>query len=151
MKKYESYMESPFKVEGVEERQYITKEDEDLWEGKDGQLYITKKLNKNKRVLSDTMAYSKLFIDSMDMLMRLSSTALKVFIYSMCTIRPLQNKVVLHIPDVKIRTGFSSDSSVKSAICELIEANILAQKLGSSIEFWINPNIFFNGNRLRNL
>jgi hypothetical protein len=151
MKKYESYMESPFKVEGIEERQYITKEDEDLWEGKDGQLYITKKLNKNKRVLSDTMAYSKLFIDSLDVLMRLSSTALKVLIYSICTIRPLQTKVVLHIPDVKIGTGFSSDSSVKSAICELIEANIIAQKLGSSIEFWINPNIFFNGNRMRNL
>lgn len=151
MKKYESYMESPFKVEGIEERQYITKEDEDLWEGKDGQLYITKKLNKSKRVLSDTMAYSKLFIDSLDVLMRLSSTALKVLIYSICTIRPLQNKIVLHIPDVKIGTGFSSDSSVKSAICELIEANIIAQKLGSSIEFWINPNIFFNGNRMRNL
>ena len=149
MKKYESYMESPFSVEGIVERQYITKEDEDIWEGQDGQMYVAKKISKNKRVLNDTMAYSKLFIDSMDTLMRLSSTALKVFIYSMCTIRPLQNKVVLHVPDVKIGTGFSSDSSVRAAICELIEANILAQKLGSSIEFWINPNIFFNGNRLR--
>ena len=142
-------MDTPFRAEGIVERQYVTKEGEDIWEGQDGQLYVTKKLNKNKRVLNDTLPYAKLFVDSRETLMRLSSTALKVFIYSICTIRPLQNKVVLHIPDVKLGTGFSSDASVRAAICELIEANIIAQKLGSSIEFWVNPNVFFNGNRLR--
>jgi hypothetical protein len=34
-------------------------------------------------------------------------------------------------------------------IIELLDKRILSRKLGSSIEFWFDPNLFFNGNRIR--
>jgi hypothetical protein len=149
MKKYESYLNSPFKIEGISEKQYITKEDENLWETQNGDLYVAKKISKNKRVINDSMVYTKLFVDGRDTLMKLSGSALKILMYGMCSIRPLSKVVIFHTPDVKAVTGFASDATVRSAICELIEAQVIAQKLGSTIEFWINPNIFFNGNRIR--
>ena len=57
--------------------------------------------------------------------------------------------VLGHPPDILLETGMTSPNSVRNAIAELIEAGVIAQKLGSNIEFWVNPNIFFNGNRLR--
>lgn len=149
MKKYESYLNSPFKVEGIEERQYLTKADEQIWENKEGELYVAKKIDKSRISLSDTKPYTKLFVDNREMLLKLSGTGLRVLVYGICTIRPLSQIAILHIPDIQVDTGISAPVTIRTAICELIEAGIIAQKLGSNIEFWVNPNIFFNGNRLR--
>lgn len=150
MKKYESYLNSPFRVEGVETRQYIQKVDEKLWvDPETSELYSVKKVPKNREQLNDTMTYTKLFVDSRSILLKLSGTGLKVLVYGICIIRPLSQTVVLNIPDIQVETGISSPNTIRTAISELIEAGIVAQKLGSNIEFWVNPNIFFNGNRLR--
>jgi hypothetical protein len=42
-----------------------------------------------------------------------------------------------------------SQASYYNGIKELVKEKIIAKKLGSSIEYWLNPNIFFNGNRLK--
>jgi len=34
-------------------------------------------------------------------------------------------------------------------LMELLDKRILSRKLGSSIEFWFDPNLFFNGNRVK--
>lgn len=151
MKKYESYLNSPFKIEGIEERQYITKADEQVWEAQNGELYVARKMSKNKTSLNDTKAYTKIFVENRELFLKLTGTGLKVLIYGICTIRPLSETVILHIPDIQVETGLSSPNSIRNAICELIESGILAQKLGSNIEFWVNPNIFFNGNRIRRI
>lgn len=149
MKKYESYLNSPFRVEGVEERQYITKADEQIWEASNGELYVAKKMDKSRTSMTDSLTYAKIFVDNRKMLLRLSGTGLRVLLYGICTIRPLSQVVILHIPDIQVEAGIAAPTTIRTAICELIEANIIAQKLGSSIEFWVNPNVFFNGNRLR--
>lgn len=150
MKKYESYLNSPFKLHGVETRQYIQKSDEKLWvDPETSEMYSLKKVPKSRETLSDTMTYTKLFVDNRELFMKLTGTGLKVLVYAMCTIRPLSNTVVINPPDVLLETGMTSPNSVRNAIAELIEEGIVAQKLGSNIEFWVNPNVFFNGNRLR--
>jgi hypothetical protein len=149
MKKYESYFNSPFRVEGLVERQYVTKADEQIWEAATGELYVAKKIDKSKVHLTDPVSYTKLFVDNREMLLKLSGTGLRVLVYAICTIRPLSQTAVLHIPDIQVETGISAPVTIRTGICELIEAGIIAQKLGSNIEFWINPNVFFNGNRLR--
>ena len=150
MKKYESYLNSPFKVEGVETRQYVQKVDEKLWvDPETSELDSVKRVPKSREQLNDTMPYTKLFVDSRSILLKLSGTGLKVLVYGICIIRPLSQTVVLNIPDIQVETGIASPNTIRTAISELIEAGIVAQKLGSNIEFWVNPNIFFNGNRLR--
>jgi hypothetical protein len=150
MKKYESYLNSPFRVTGVESRQYIQKVDEKLWvDPETSEMYSVKRVPKNREQLSDTMPYTKLFVDSRTILLKLSGTGLRVLVYAICTIRPLSQTVVLNTPDIQVEANLASPNTVRTAIGELIEAGIIAQKLGSNIEFWVNPNIFFNGNRLR--
>jgi hypothetical protein len=150
MKKYEAYLQTPFKVLGIEERQYTTKHDEEVWQMKDGDdLYAVRKIPKNKMSLSDTSAYTKLFNDNLKDLMNLTGTGLRLLVYGACTIRPLSQTVVYHIPDIQVATGISSPNTIKAGITDLIENKIIAQKLGSNIEFWVNPNVYFNGNRLR--
>jgi len=149
MKKYESYFNSPFRVEGLVERQYVTKADEQIWENKDGELYVAKKIDKSKIHTTDPVPYTKLFVDNKDLLMKLSGTGLRVLLYAICTVRPLSQIAVLNIPDIQAETGIAAPVTIRTGICELIEAKIIAQKLGSNIEYWVNPNVFFNGNRLR--
>jgi len=149
MKKYESYFNSPFRVEGLVERQYVTKADEQIWEATNGELYVAKKIDKSKVHLTDPIPYTKLFVDNREMLLRLSGTGLRVLVYAICIVKPLSQTAILHIPDIQVELGMSSINSIKNGIGELIEADIIAQKLGSNIEYWINPNVFFNGNRLR--
>jgi hypothetical protein len=150
MKKYESYLNSPFRVEGVESRQYVQKVDEKLWvDPETSEMYSVKRVPKNREQLNDTMPYTKLFVESRSTLLKLSGTGLRVLVYAICTIRPLSQSVVLNTPDIQVEANLASPNTVRTAICELIEAGIIAQKLGSNIEFWVNPNIFFNGNRLR--
>ena len=150
MKKYESYLNSPFKVEGIESRQYIQKVDEKLWvDPETSEMYSVKRVPKNREQLNDSMAYTKIFVDKRDLLMKLSGTGLRVLVYGICTIRPLAQTVILNIPDIQVEANIASPNTIRTAISELIELGIIAQKVGSNIEFWVNPNVFFNGNRLR--
>ena len=150
MKKYESYLQSPFRIIGLEEKYFLTKQNEEVWQLKDGDdLYAVRKIPKNKMSLTDTSAYTKLFTDNLKDLMKLSGTGLRLLVYGACTIRPLSQTVVYHIPDIQVATGISSANTIRTAVSELIEAKIIAQKLGSNIEYWVNPNVFFNANRLR--
>lgn len=150
MKKYESYLESPFRLDGLVSKQYITKSDEKVWiDPETAEMYAIKKIPQNKEQITDSKSYTKLFVDNLDLLMKLSGTGLRVLVYAMSTIRPLSQTAILNMADIQYVAKINSPNTIRAAISELIEANIIAQKLGSNIEYWINPNVFFNGNRLR--
>jgi DNA-binding GntR family transcriptional regulator len=150
MKNHESYLESPFRILGIEERHFVTKESEEILQLTDGDdLYAVRRIPKNKMQLHDSMTYTKLFQDSFKSFMNLSPAALKILLYSMCNVRPLAKVTILHAPDLMLNCLIKSEATIKTAITELVDEKILARKLGSTIEFWINPNIYFNGNRIR--
>lgn len=150
MKNHESYLESPFRILGIEERHFVTKESEEILQLTDGDdLYAVRRIPKNKMQLHDSMTYTKLFQDSFKSFMNLSPAALKILLYSMCNVRPLSKVTILHAPDLMLNCLIKSEATIKTAITELVDEKILARKLGSTIEFWINPNIYFNGNRIR--
>lgn len=150
MKNHEAYLDSPFKVLGIEERHFVTKESEEILQLTDGDdLYAVRRIPKNKTQLHDSATYTKLFQDGFKAFMGLSPAALKIAIYSMCHVRPLAKVTILNPPDLMLNCGIKSETTIKTAITELVNEKILARKLGSTIEFWVNPNIYFNGNRLR--
>ena len=149
MKKYEEYLNSPYKTIGIEERNFMTKDGETLtMDPETGEYYIMRKISKDKRVLHDELVYTKLFHDSIVPLMSLSSPALKVMMYGMLTVRPLQEIVILNVPDIAVTCGLAN-STVYNSIYELLDRKFISKKLGSSIEYWFDHNVFFNGNRLR--
>jgi hypothetical protein len=149
MKKYEEYLNTPYKVRGITEKNYVTKEDETLTiDPETGQYYSMRKVANNKSVMHDGLVYTKIFQDNLEVFMGVSHTALKVLMYGMCTLRPLSEVLVLNSPDVCLACNIGN-SSFYNAIYELLEKKIISKRLGSKIEYWYDPNIFFNGNRIK--
>ena len=107
-----------------------------------------RKIGKNKRALHDELVYAKLFTNNLNQLMSLSHSSLKLLMYAMCTVRPLSQTIMITQEDACNSCNFAS-STFWNAIHELLDKKLLSKKLGSSIEFWFDPNVFFNGNRLR--
>ena len=150
MKKYESYLQSPFKLYGIEEKHYVTRQDEEVMQLTDGDdLYAVRKIPKSKMQMHDSLPYVKLFTDAWSHFRELSPLATKVIVYAVSNMRPLSQVVLLNPPDIMVQCSIKSPNTVRGAVEDLIEHHIIAQKLGSNIEFWINPNVLFNGNRLR--
>jgi hypothetical protein len=149
MKKYEEYLNSPYKLTGIEERSFMTKSDETLiLDPETGEYYTMKKVAKDKTVLHDELVYTKLFHDNFSHLMSLSNPALRIMLYAMTNVRPIQQTVMLNIPDIAIACNLAN-STVYNCIYELLDSKMISKKLGSNIEYWFDPNVFFNGNRLR--
>ncbi len=134
---------------GVAERSFMTKEDETLtMDPETGDYYTMKKVSKNKNILHDELPYTKLFIGNLNKLIELSNPALRVMLYAMTNVKPIQQTVMLNVPDVALACNLAS-STVYNAIYELLDKGFISKKLGSYIDYWFDPNIFFNGNRLR--
>jgi hypothetical protein len=149
MKKYEEYLNSPYKLTGIEERSFMTKSDETLiLDPETGEYYTMKKVAKDKTILNDELIYTKLFHENFNKLMSLSNPSIRIMLYAMTNVRPIQQTVMLNIPDVAIACNLAN-STVYNCIYELLDCKMLSKKLGSNIDYWFDPNVFFNGNRLR--
>jgi len=148
-KKHEEYLSNPYRINGIVERAYTTKADETLTvDPETGQIYTMKKISQNKMLLHDSSVYTKLFQDGVSSLMSLSHPSLRILLYAMSVVKPLSESVMLHAPDVCMVCGMA-EKTFYNNLMELLDKRILSRKLGSSIEFWYDPNIFFNGNRIR--
>ena len=94
------------------------------------------------------MMYTKVYMSAFFHLNDLPYSAVKVFNYMVHTLKPGKDSVYLNCSDLEVQCKISK-ASYYTAIKSLVEAKVIARKVGSSIEFWINPNIAFNGNRTR--
>lgn len=148
-KKHEEYINSPYKMLGITEKLYTTKSDETITIDPDtGQLYSMKKISQNRSMLNDELVYTKLFQSGVAPLLSLSHSSLKIILYAISIVKPMSEVVILHSSDVCEACGIAQKTFFNN-IVELLDKRILSRKLGSSIEFWYDPNIFFNGNRVK--
>jgi hypothetical protein len=147
-KKHEEYLYSPYKINGVSEKMYMTKSDETLTINPEtGEYYTMRKVGQNKNILHDELIYTKLFQSGVNSIMDMSHSSLKILLYAMSIVRPLSEIVVLHSSDV-CEACKIAEKTFYNNLLELLDKKILSRKMGSSIEFWFDPNIFFNGNRI---
>jgi hypothetical protein len=150
MKETQAFLENPFKVEGITTIQYVAKVDEKVViDTNTGEAFTMKKIPKNSMHDHDGVPYVKVFQEKTSLLLQLPTPSLKLFIYALGVARPITEIVFLNIDDCMMSCGFKSATSYREGIKGLIEANIIARRVGSKMEYWVNPNVFFNGNRLR--
>jgi hypothetical protein len=147
--KHEAYFESPYKYMNIDERFYTTKENEELTTNMEtGEMFVMRRIAKDKKLLHDSLVYTKLFQDSIRQLCALSGPAIKILMYAMATVKPMSETVILNGPDVMLFCNIGKSSFYDGTI-ELLDKRIICKKLGSNIEFWFDPNVFFNGNRVK--
>ena len=144
-----SFMYSPFKVDGLEERTYIVKEGEVATvDPNTGEMYVMKRIDRSKRALHDGRRYTKLYAGACDKFIGLSRVGFIMLFYVIGRVSPSKDNVYLTVDDVSEWGGISS-RSFYDGVAELLDAEILARKLGSRIEFFFDVNMFFNGDRRR--
>ena len=147
--KHESYLTSPYKYMNIEERVFVPRKNEEITTNLEtGEMFVMSRIDKNKTVIHDSLVYTKLFEDSIHQLCSLGNSSLKILLYSIADVKPFSETVVLNGPDVMLFCGISK-SSFYDGVIELLDKKIFCKKLGSSIEFWFDPNIFFNGSRIK--
>lgn len=145
----DAYISNPYKPEGIVQRSFEPNEDSKLWvDPETGESYSVTKIVKGKTEMHDPMMYTKVYLSAFIHLNDLTYSAVKVFNYMVHTLKANKETIYLNCADIEAQCKISK-ATYYSAIKELIDAKIIARKLGSSMEFWVNPNILFNGNRTK--
>lgn len=146
----EKYINNPYRVSGFEKR-VITSKSKELTKGMlvDSDTGEAESLFTVPRMIEvdvDTLPFTKGFHGMMDVYWDLSVPGQKLWYYCFQGLKVGKDSVWLNYADVGVRCKIGKNSFY-GAVKELIRKDVLARKLGSSLEFWVNPNVFFNGRR----
>jgi len=151
IKSYPVYLENPYTQElskriktgkfRIAANRNITVTDHDTGLVSDGLNVIHKVVN------VDNEQYVKLYKKQLAMLFDMSAKSLKLLSFIMSICNRNTDYVYFSYKDCMVFTGYKSRQVIYRALNELIQSNIIA-KSGSQSKYWINPAIFFSGDRL---
>ncbi len=110
-------------------------------EHKEEALFLASKKN------VDAEEFVKIFQGSMGAIFGLSKAAQRVFNYVFSTIRPSQDTLLFRVDDCKQTTGYNSIQTIYSGLAELLDNEFIAKSDITNV-FYINPQIFYKGDRL---
>jgi hypothetical protein len=149
--KGKAFISNPFRVEGVIER-HITKGMREYKVGvkvdyESGEMSTLYEPGKSAMILHDSKQFVKLFTDSLQLLLSFSDSGQKLFLFIVSQLKINDDIVWLNSADVVKACGFTR-STFYMAVGEMLTKKVLARKLGSTLEYWLNPNIVYNGNRV---
>jgi hypothetical protein len=147
---YTTHMDSPFVVH-LSTKQYSPNPEHKHMQGDDGKEYGMYEIPKNKTILCDTAQYTKLFNGKTSILMGLSEPAMRMFYYITDVLKPNRDEVSIHKELFFEFAGYKTDSRLPyyRAIEGLLSVEIIARKAGSTTEFFINPDVVYNGDRTK--
>lgn len=143
---------NPFAIEGLETRTHVVRENKKirtLVDTDTGEVFNTIKLKGTaETITTDSFKYTKLFNKNLPTVGELTVPELKVMTYIMDNLIPNRDYVTVHIEDCAEWCGYKSSVQVYKGLIGLIEKNLIAR--GKNTIYWINPNIFYNGDRTQN-
>lgn len=100
-----------------------------------------------RKVTVDKAKFMKVFMSGLTNWFDLSKPAIKVFAYIAETLEPNRDSVEFSLEKCKAFTGFKAQKTILSALAELA-ANQFIARGPHPYKYFINPTIFFNGDRL---
>jgi len=95
----------------------------------------------------DAEVFIKIYISQIKDLFTLKPNAMKVLSYIFTITPPNKDRILFDMDECKTYTGYTSDSSIFDGLSILIENEIIARS-EKSYFYYINPGLFFNGDRL---
>jgi hypothetical protein len=116
-----------------------------------GEVYDEQEVYADKEgewVHYDNEKFVKVYHAQLRAMSHLSVTATKVLFYVFMVLPRGKDCLGVHLEECMETCGFSSRGSVYKGLEELVATQALFRKPGK-LEFWINPNAFFNGNRVK--
>ena len=100
-----------------------------------------------KRIKVDKAQFRKVYVNSLAAWFELSKTGLKVLGYIMSVLKPNYDSFDFDFEDCMEYTKYKSKNSVISGLSELLENRFIARG-ANPYKYFVNPTIFFNGDRL---
>lgn len=156
IKDYPSYEELPFlisttmrSVKGESIRKHENLADMDTGEIITGGHVVTSTFHQ-----IDPSPFTKLYHDGFNNVKELSSAGVRVLLYIMQSNKSNAYKTTdttsscfidVHLDEAMEFCGYKTRRNIYIGIYNLLDHKIVAKRTGSG--YWINPNIFFNGNR----
>lgn len=98
-----------------------------------------------KRVDADK--FVKLYIDKVERFLDLSTPGKKVLKYIWGRLKPNSDELYVNIPDMMEEIGWEQSNQAYRGLMELCNAEVIAKGKNTGF-FFINPTIFFNGDRM---
>lgn len=95
----------------------------------------------------DKEKYVKLFKEQLKIIFNLSQAGIRLLGYFMDSTRISEDIVIFNIEKCIAYTGYKSKEPIYRGIKELLDNDIIARTKESNLYF-INPTVFFNGDRL---
>jgi len=101
----------------------------------------------HKKIPIDKNKFTKVYLDNLASFFELTKAGQKVLEYLLKSLKPNKGQVLFDYRDCKEFTGYSSTSTITSGLSDLIKNKFIARSTKNYI-YYINPTIFFNGNRM---
>lgn len=147
----ERYSDNPFAEEMVDGLKIKRKQ---IFAGKGEHLLISQHTGeiegqtaflKTKQV--DPEKFVKIYLDSLENFFELSTNSIKVLSYIFTVTKPNTDIIFFDTKKAMEYTGYRSKNTINKALLQLIENKFIARATAASVYF-INPIIFFNGDRI---
>lgn len=101
----------------------------------------------HKKIPIDKTKFTKVYLDNLTSFFELTKAGQKVLEYLLKSLKPNKGQVLFDYTECKEFTGYSSTSTITSGLSDLIKNKFIARSTKAYI-YYINPTIFFNGNRM---
>lgn len=146
--KQRKYDQSPFRIVGIRGHYVrIRTTKKNFVDTETGENYDLSKLGELKYVRRDANPFIKSFTMSYDKLRDLDVYAFKLLFFIQGILGRGETSVHFTNRQVLDWTGYKNMSTVYRAIDQLCEADFIRKSTGNGV-YWINPNYFFNGERI---
>jgi hypothetical protein len=100
-----------------------------------------------RKVKVDKAEFMKIYKTGLANWYDLSKSAIKMFAYVSNKLKPNSDNFDFDLEDCKEFTGYAAKNTILNALTELIDNKFIARG-ANPYKYYINPTIFFNGNRL---
>lgn len=158
LKHFETFNKSPFKPTGLVEKVRIKRgDDREVVVGETGEQKTLIELDRHIKVTSDGRSYTKLFHESFGSVGTLSIPGLKLMLYMMLHVTPNRDVIIVNIDSFLSMFGYADEKEGKQrnkvhyykGAVDLLEHNFVAKKTGVEHAYFINVDVFFNGDRTK--
>ena len=148
---FEQYAINPSSVyeEDIKSITYIKKGDvRSLHDMSTGEEVMIQNLDNVSSFSVDNREYRKVYVNGLNSISELSSSGLRVWCYILARLSPKKNEITINMSDALDYTGYKGKMNIYNGIINLLENGLLFRKTNSG-SYYININIFFNGNRIK--
>jgi len=146
---FTTYEENPWKPDGISRQMKYSDADERiLTDSNTGEVFtLIPTIKVGGKFVRDRLEYRKLYVGTLDKIKKLSVPGLRLFCYILTDLPRCSDEVYIDPRKAREYCGYSSQTQFYAGLINLLENDIVVRKVGVHPQYFINVNVFFNGDR----